>query len=56
MSAKTDSKIDPMADFSDRTRRWFDASFEKPTPAQQGGLADDRLGRAHADLRPDGLG
>ncbi len=31
------AKHDPLAAFSDRTRRWFDASFEAPTPAQADG-------------------
>ena len=46
----------PLEGFSERTRRWFEASFEAPTPAQAAGLADDRLGRQHADLRADRLG
>ena len=28
---------DPLAPFSAATRRWFEASFEGPTPAQAGG-------------------
>ncbi|HEY2480241.1 MAG TPA: DEAD/DEAH box helicase, partial [Solirubrobacterales bacterium] len=34
---RTDS--DPLAPFSAATRRWFEASFEGPTPAQAGGWA-----------------
>jgi ATP-dependent Lhr-like helicase len=30
-------KADPLAAFSDRTSRWFEASFEAPTPAQAQG-------------------
>ena len=30
-------EADPLAPFSDPVRRWFEASFERPTPAQAGG-------------------
>ena len=30
-------EADPLAPFSDPVRRWFEASFERPTPAQVGG-------------------
>jgi ATP-dependent Lhr-like helicase len=33
------TKSDPLAPFSPATRRWFEASFEGPTPAQAGGWA-----------------
>ena len=35
--AKRPTKADPLAPFSAATRRWFEASFEGPTPAQAGG-------------------
>jgi ATP-dependent helicase Lhr and Lhr-like helicase len=35
--AKAGAGSDPLAPFSDPVRRWFEASFEGPTPAQAGG-------------------
>jgi ATP-dependent Lhr-like helicase len=35
--SKSTTKSDPLAPFSSATRRWFEASFEGPTPAQVGG-------------------
>jgi ATP-dependent helicase Lhr and Lhr-like helicase len=35
--AKTRLESDPLAPFSAPVRRWFEASFEAPTPAQAGG-------------------
>ncbi len=35
--AKKSAKPDPLAPFSAPVRRWFEASFEGPTPAQAGG-------------------
>ncbi|HSR95277.1 MAG TPA: DEAD/DEAH box helicase, partial [Solirubrobacterales bacterium] len=35
--AKTSTGSDPLAPFSAPVRRWFEASFEGPTPAQAGG-------------------
>src|SRR5664279_1941468 len=34
---KRGTKSDPLAPFSPAVRRWFEASFEGPTPAQAGG-------------------
>ena len=34
---KASAKTDPLAPFSAPVRRWFEASFEGPTPAQAGG-------------------
>ncbi|HSS31960.1 MAG TPA: DEAD/DEAH box helicase [Solirubrobacterales bacterium] len=34
---KRRAKSDPLAPFSEPVRRWFEASFEGPTPAQTGG-------------------
>ena len=36
-AAKTSAGSDPLAPFSAPVRRWFEASFETPTPAQAGG-------------------
>jgi ATP-dependent Lhr-like helicase len=36
-AAKKSPKSDPLAPFSAPVRRWFEASFEGPTPAQAGG-------------------
>ena len=46
----------PLEPFSEPVRRWFEASFEGRHARPGGRLARDRLGREHADLRPDGLG
>ncbi|HWM64117.1 MAG TPA: DEAD/DEAH box helicase [Solirubrobacterales bacterium] len=35
--AKQSAELDPLAPFSAPVRRWFEASFEGPTPAQAGG-------------------
>jgi ATP-dependent Lhr-like helicase len=35
--SKASAKADPLAPFSAPVRRWFEASFEGPTPAQAGG-------------------
>ncbi|HWP33600.1 MAG TPA: DEAD/DEAH box helicase, partial [Solirubrobacterales bacterium] len=35
--AKRRADSDPLAPFSEPVRRWFEASFEEPTPAQTGG-------------------
>jgi ATP-dependent Lhr-like helicase len=37
--SKQTIEADPLAPFSAATRRWFEASFEGPTPAQTGGWA-----------------
>ena len=42
--------------FSPVTREWFERAFARPTPAQEAGLAGDRLGRAHADPGADRVG
>jgi ATP-dependent Lhr-like helicase len=34
---KASAKLDPLAPFSSEARRWFESSFEAPTPAQAGG-------------------
>ena len=37
MTTTPTTESDPLAAFSDRTKRWFGASFEAPTPAQAAG-------------------
>ena len=44
-----------LAAFSERTRRWFERSFEAPTPAQATGWPAIASGAQHADLRADRL-
>ena len=59
MSAKTDRKIDPTAaldGFSERTRRWFEASFEAPTPAQADGWPKIASGANTLICAPTGSG
>jgi ATP-dependent Lhr-like helicase len=56
MSAKSDQKIDPLEGFSERTRRWFDASFEAPTPAQAAGWPAIASGANTLICAPTGSG
>ena len=56
MSTETDRKIDCMEGFSERTRRWFDASFEAPTPAQQAGWPTIASGAHTLICAPTGSG
>ncbi len=56
MSATTDSKIDPLEAFSPRTRRWFEASFEAPTPAQAAGWPQIASGANTLICAPTGSG
>ncbi len=56
MSTKADRDIDPMDAFSERTRRWFDASFEAPTPAQQAGWPTIASGAHTLICAPTGSG
>ena len=53
--AKTSAESDPLAPFSAPVRRWFEASFEGPTPAQAGGWEAISERRQRPDLRPDRL-
>ena len=55
MSTETDRETPHWSSFSERTRRWFEASFEAPTPAQAAGWPAIADRRQHADLRPDRL-
>ncbi|MGH2986356.1 MAG: DEAD/DEAH box helicase, partial [Solirubrobacterales bacterium] len=47
---------DPLAAFSERTRRWFEASFEAPTPAQAGGWPRIASGANTLICAPTGSG
>ncbi len=54
--AKASKKTDPLAPFSSATRRWFEASFEGPTPAQTGGWEAISSGEHTLICAPTGSG
>jgi ATP-dependent helicase Lhr and Lhr-like helicase len=54
--AKPSKKSDPLAPFSAATRRWFEASFEGPTPAQAGGWEAISSGEHTLICAPTGSG
>ncbi|HEX6204819.1 MAG TPA: DEAD/DEAH box helicase [Solirubrobacterales bacterium] len=54
--AKPSKKSDPLAPFSAATRRWFEASFEGPTPAQTGGWEAISSGEHALICAPTGSG
>jgi ATP-dependent Lhr-like helicase len=54
--AKQAIESDPLAPFSAATRRWFEASFEGPTPAQAGGWAAIAGGENALICAPTGSG
>ncbi|HEX6152777.1 MAG TPA: DEAD/DEAH box helicase, partial [Solirubrobacterales bacterium] len=54
--AKKSTKSDPLAPFSPATRRWFEASFEGPTPAQAGGWDAISSGEHTLICAPTGSG
>jgi ATP-dependent helicase Lhr and Lhr-like helicase len=54
--AKQTIDSDPLAPFSAATRRWFEASFEGPTPAQAGGWAAIAGGENALICAPTGSG
>ena len=56
MSPKTSATPDPLDAFSDRTRRWFEASFEAPTPAQEAGWPKIASGANTLICAPTGSG
>ncbi|HEX5526420.1 MAG TPA: DEAD/DEAH box helicase [Solirubrobacterales bacterium] len=58
MAAKTKAseKSDPLAPFSAPVRRWFEASFEGPTPAQAGGWEAISSGEHALICAPTGSG
>ncbi|HEX6602958.1 MAG TPA: DEAD/DEAH box helicase, partial [Solirubrobacterales bacterium] len=54
--AKPSAKSDPLGPFSAATRRWFEASFEGPTPAQAGGWEAISSGEHTLICAPTGSG
>jgi hypothetical protein len=48
--------VSALAPFSPTVRRWFEQTFDAPTPAQERGLARDCVRQAHAHPGADGLG
>jgi ATP-dependent Lhr-like helicase len=54
--AKPSKESDPLAPFSPATRRWFEASFEGPTPAQTGGWEAISSGEHALICAPTGSG
>src|SRR6476646_8562014 len=54
--AKSTSETDPLAPFSGPVRRWFEASFEGPTPAQTGGWEAISSGAHTLICAPTGSG
>jgi len=54
--AKASAKSHPLAPFSAATRRWFEASFEGPTPAQAGGWEAISSGEHTLICAPTGSG
>jgi len=54
--AKPSRKSDPLSPFSAATRRWFEASFEGPTPAQTGGWEAISSGEHTLICAPTGSG
>jgi ATP-dependent helicase Lhr and Lhr-like helicase len=54
--AKTSKESDPLAPFSAPVRRWFEASFEGPTPAQAGGWEAIASGAHTLICAPTGSG
>jgi ATP-dependent Lhr-like helicase len=53
---KRRAKSDPLAPFSEPVRRWFEASFEGPTPAQVGGWEAIASGANALICAPTGSG
>jgi ATP-dependent Lhr-like helicase len=58
LSLVTDATVtsDPLAGFSERTRHWFEASFEAPTPAQAAGWPKIASGASTLICAPTGSG
>jgi ATP-dependent Lhr-like helicase len=54
--SKLGAKSDPLAPFSAPVRRWFEASFEGPTPAQAGGWGAIASGANTLICAPTGSG
>jgi ATP-dependent helicase Lhr and Lhr-like helicase len=53
---KASAKSDPLSPFSPEVRRWFESSFEGPTPAQAGGWAAISGGANALICAPTGSG
>src|SRR5262245_66177713 len=56
MSTDSDPQIDPLDGFTERTRRWFESSFEAPTPAQAAGWPKIASGANTLICAPTGSG
>ncbi len=56
MASKATSKTDPLVRFSQPVRRWFEASFEAPTPAQDDGWPAIASGANTLICAPTGSG
>jgi ATP-dependent Lhr-like helicase len=56
MSTDSEREIDPLEGFSERTTRWFQASFEAPTPAQAAGWPKIASGANTLICAPTGSG
>ena len=55
-ATKQSEKTDPLAGFSERTRSWFERSFEAPTPAQEQGWPAIATGANTLICAPTGSG
>jgi len=55
-AAKTTERSDPLAGFGERTRAWFERSFEAPTPAQELGWPAIAAGANTLICAPTGSG
>ena len=56
MASRSTANSDPLAPFSDATRRWFERSFEAPTPAQAQGWPAISSGSNALICAPTGSG
>ncbi|MET0128466.1 MAG: DEAD/DEAH box helicase, partial [Solirubrobacterales bacterium] len=56
MSTETDREMQALDAFSERTRRWFESSFEAPTPAQSAGWPKIASGANTLICAPTGSG
>ena len=56
MTADSTARSTPLEAFSERTRRWFEASFEAPTPAQAAGWPKIASGANTLICAPTGSG
>ena len=56
MSTETDREMQALDAFSERTRRWFESSFEAPTPAQAAGWPKIASGANTLICAPTGSG